>query len=239
MRKAIYKIENLINHKIYIGETSNPERRFKQHCQTGYNYTSLIHRAIEKYGKENFSFEIIGWFEDWKNKEQYYINFYKSKVPYGYNIADGGGQPPTHIGEEHPNSKITQEQANFIIKQILDWKIPEKTIIANNKITRDIFRHIKDGSAWRKEDLKYPLRPKESELDNYRALYIQWLCCTSELPLNQLGKIVGWNKSSAKMINQGKNHYDSRLKYPIRSNKEYNKEILSQETCIDYLHFGE
>ena len=101
---------------------------------------------------------------------------------------------------------------------------------------RDDFNKFIDFAQ---EELNYPLRPQEAVLDSLRAKYVQWLCCSSSIPLNQLGEKVGWGRSSAKMINQGNNHFDARLKYPIKNNKEYNKEILSQETCIDYLHFEE
>ena len=75
MKKAIYKIENKINHKIYIGQSKNPEERFLQHCYKNEKYKSLINEAILKYGKNNFSFEIIGWFEDYNEKEKYYISY--------------------------------------------------------------------------------------------------------------------------------------------------------------------
>ena len=71
MKKAIYKITNKVNHKIYIGQSSQPEERFKQHCYSLTTYKSLINKAINKYGKENFDFEIIGWFEDYNEKEKY------------------------------------------------------------------------------------------------------------------------------------------------------------------------
>lgn len=239
MKKAIYKIENKINHKIYIGQSCNPERRFKDHCYQTTNYTSLIHRAIVKYGKENFSFDILGWYTDYNEKEKYFIQYYKSVKPYGYNISLGGEEPPHYQGEQNPAAKITQEQANRIISALQNWKIPKKTIIHNEKVTADIVRHINEGKSWKKENLSYPLRPTEREIDKYRVLYIQWLCASSDLPLNQIGAKVGWQRSAAKMINQGKNHYNTKLKYPIRNNQEYNKTILSQETCIDYLHFEE
>lgn len=57
MVKSIYKITNLINGNIYIGQSKDPETRFKQHING--NNPSLIHLAIKKYGEENFSFEII------------------------------------------------------------------------------------------------------------------------------------------------------------------------------------
>ena len=43
--KAIYKIENKINHKIYIGQSNNPKRRrFLEHCNKAEEYTSLLQR---------------------------------------------------------------------------------------------------------------------------------------------------------------------------------------------------
>lgn len=239
MKKAIYKIENKINHKIYIGQSIDPQRRFREHCCKHEKYISLIDRAIHKYGKENFSFEIIGWFENYNEKEKEYIQFYRTLAPYGYNIALGGKEPPHYKGEKNPQAKLTQTQADKVIKQLLDWKIPRKTIVKSNFITYDIVRHINEGSSWRKEELSYPLRPSEKYIDDLRVNYIKKLCCDPTIPLNQIGAKVGWGRSSAKMINQGHNHFDERLKYPIRNNIDFNKKILDQETCIDYLLFEE
>lgn len=84
----IYKIINLINNKIYIG----------QHY--GYiddNYMGsglLINRALLKYGKENFKKEIIEICNSKKeinNREKYWIYFYNStNIKIGYNITKGG-----------------------------------------------------------------------------------------------------------------------------------------------------
>ena len=54
----VYKITNKLNNKIYIGQSVNIERRWKEHiCDNRKN--SLIHLAIQKYGKDNFDFEVI------------------------------------------------------------------------------------------------------------------------------------------------------------------------------------
>lgn len=55
-------------------------------------YNSLIHRAIRKYGIDNFVVETICECseEELNSKEQYYISLYNTMVPYGYNVLAGG-----------------------------------------------------------------------------------------------------------------------------------------------------
>lgn len=54
---GIYKITNNINNKIYIGQSVHIKRRWAEHCKPSSD--SLISKAIKKYGKDNFTFEII------------------------------------------------------------------------------------------------------------------------------------------------------------------------------------
>ena len=89
MKKYIYKITNLINNKIYIGQTNNPKRRWQEHKNLGYDTkeTKLLYRAIKKYGKDNFVFEIIeGPIDNYNEKEikeiQKKIVLFLSKVVY-------------------------------------------------------------------------------------------------------------------------------------------------------------
>ena len=54
MTCGIYKIENQLNKKCYIGQSINIEHRFAKHkCAKDDFY---IHRALKKYGIENFYF---------------------------------------------------------------------------------------------------------------------------------------------------------------------------------------
>lgn len=98
----IYKIENQINNKIYIGLTklARPTDRFSKHKYEGRhlkpNDHSLLHKAMAKYGVDNFVFTII---EEVDNdlmpmREQYWIKQYNSQQPNGYNITEGGEGTP-------------------------------------------------------------------------------------------------------------------------------------------------
>lgn len=160
MGKYIYKITNNINGKVYIGQTVNVKRRFTEHCQRKEN--SLIHSAIVKYGKEHFTVETLGFFEDYNEKEKYYITFFQSKIPLGYNMTDGGEEPPRRVGEDNPNSKISEEVAKKIQADLLNFDLPRKSIRKKYGISEDILRHIIDGDSWRREELTYPLRPPEA-----------------------------------------------------------------------------
>jgi group I intron endonuclease len=57
---GIYKITNKINNNYYIGSSIDINNRWKNHIKAVKNNSSYpIHRAIRKYGVENFNFEII------------------------------------------------------------------------------------------------------------------------------------------------------------------------------------
>lgn len=58
MKGSIYKITNLINGKVYIGQTTQPiEKRFKSHCYK--DGCTKLYNAMKKYGKSNFSIELL------------------------------------------------------------------------------------------------------------------------------------------------------------------------------------
>ena len=130
-------------------------------------------------------------------------------------------------GENNPNSKINLEIANKIREDLKDWSIPRKTIIKNYHVSADIIRHINDGDTWRDDSIDYPIRPKEKILNDLKVEQIIKTILLTEIPLNQIGPKYGWGRSSAKMINSGKNHYNKNLIYPLRKNKEMNKKLLN------------
>ena len=79
MTCGIYSIKNKITGQLYIGQSVNIERRWKEHI-TKRKDKSYIDRAINKYGKDNFIFSIIEEVEKEKlnDREFFWINKYKT-----------------------------------------------------------------------------------------------------------------------------------------------------------------
>lgn len=96
----IYKIENLVNKKIYIGQTTqNPRKRHIHHfnyLKTNGHVNPHLQRAFNKYGESNFKFSVITWAKNQNelNKlEMYYMEKYDVLNPEkGYNLREGGSQ---------------------------------------------------------------------------------------------------------------------------------------------------
>lgn len=100
----IYKITNKINGKVYIGKTSYTiAYRWNQHTSAATSdkekddYNFLLHKAIRKYGVNNFLVEAIEEVEDeskLSSREIYWISYYNSCIleenSNGYNMTYGG-----------------------------------------------------------------------------------------------------------------------------------------------------
>lgn len=98
----IYKITNQINGKMYIGKTehADPIERWKEHIREKEKDRSKnrpFYRALNKYGIENFDFQVIDECNDSNNLcelEVYYIDKYRTFVGFdncnGYNCTIGG-----------------------------------------------------------------------------------------------------------------------------------------------------
>lgn len=89
---GIYRIHNLINQKDYIGQSNNIYCRWDKH-KALYDKCA-IHRALLKYGVNNFSFSILEECkeEDLDERERYWIDYYNS-YHNGYNETSGGKRP--------------------------------------------------------------------------------------------------------------------------------------------------
>ena len=91
---GIYKITCQKTKEIYIGKSTDIKNRWQQHCKTAFNCgtiaSSILHRKMQQYGIENFTFELLEKVpkDQLSEREKYYIDFYKTKET-GLNERNG------------------------------------------------------------------------------------------------------------------------------------------------------
>ena len=119
----IYKIINIKNQKAYIGQTTKqrPTDRFSQHKYLATHpeqqkSISFLHRAMNKNGINNFNFKIIECVDNslLDQREKYWINFYNTLVPNGYNLTAGGCGTP---GFSRPQTDKERQKKGASLKK--------------------------------------------------------------------------------------------------------------------------
>lgn len=93
---GIYKITNLKNEKVYIGQAADLGNRWKDHVKAGLGIdtpNNKLYAAMLDEGVENFSFEVLEECDRvaLNNREVYWIEFYQSQ-DWGYNMTKGGAR---------------------------------------------------------------------------------------------------------------------------------------------------
>ena len=113
---TIYILENKVNGKCYIGQTTqNFKKRFRKHCQSH----SYIGNALRRYGIDNFNKLLLENVpeEELNYWEIHYIQECNSISPNGYNLTYGGDKPPTCIGNTWNIGKIHTKEHNKKISE--------------------------------------------------------------------------------------------------------------------------
>lgn len=170
----IYCYTNLINNKKYIGQTNNLKRRIKQHLQDSLHnysearYNQLIHQAIRKYGIDNFKIEVLEEEisdDDIDEREQYYIKYYNTISPNGYNLTEGGLANKTAPVQ----SRISDIQYKEIINDLKSDKTLHE-IADKHNISYSYLSGINNGSRLFHSEYEYPIRKSQN---NYGSEYYQ------------------------------------------------------------------
>ena len=139
MGYSIYKITNLVNGKLYIGKTINSNNRWKTHLSitksgpTNRRY-QYLHRAINKYGSDNFKFEVIesGISEqDIIDRERYYIAKYDTFHGEGYNLSEIAskriGTKNSFYGKKHSdNAKALMSKNGYRKRRYFSFEKAEE-----------------------------------------------------------------------------------------------------------------
>lgn len=220
MKKAIYKITNLLNGKIYIGQSIHPQKRWKEHCQKAKNKTDNfpIHLAIAKYGENNFSFNILQWTEDFDEEEKHFIKIFNSLTPNGYNISKGGSSPALS-GDNHPRSIISDKNVLLVIKELKQNKLTDREIAKKYNVSDKVIADINHGYTHKIDGEKYPIRIKKGKqkLTEQQANQIKLLLKTTSLSYQNIADLFHVTKGNIAQINAGRSFKREKDTYPIRS----------------------
>ena len=153
---GIYKVTNLINNKVYVGQSVKIEYRWGQHhrkpfCVSSSQYDTYFYRAIRKYGIENFSFEVLEECDinSLNELERKWILYYRSNEnEFGYNSTLGG----------NVNYPLTFLQVNEIKHLLKTTKLSQQEIGEKYNISQRMVSAINIGESWIESNIEYPLR---------------------------------------------------------------------------------
>ena len=149
----IYKVTNLINGKVYIGQTTTSleqrkrEHEYRAHSEKRQTY---FYNALNLYGSKNFKWEIIEKnieFNELNDREKYWIFQYKSNLKdFGYNMTKGGDNADNLNKWRKENPELASLEAHKgwnKMKQILSEN-PEKELVRKEKAKNGAQKYAKE-----------------------------------------------------------------------------------------------
>lgn len=212
---GVYKITNLINGKCYVGQSIKLKDRLATHRR--HKEDSLFHKAIRKYGIENFHFEIIIYCDrqDLNLYENLFILTFNTRSPNGYNLSmDGSYAYPVadetrkkfsdRMSNNHPMSRKVIDITGRIWENVT--KCSEELQVHNSHLSSMIrgkrlwYKHLKPLDLHYLEDHPedYKFITKE-ELDLITPKYVK-RNKLKEIIIIEPGKCGGGNPGSKKVI---------------------------------------
>jgi len=165
----IYLTTNLLTNKIYIGQKKSDYFLGEEYLGSG----KYLNHAIQKYGKENFSVELIDTADsrdELSEKEIFYITKYDAtNRSIGYNISKGGiGGGEVHINNGQVNSFVSKKYLNDYLENgwVLGYLPGRKEINHSKTRAKNISKALKG-------------RPKSQEHSKHhsealRAKHMHW-----------------------------------------------------------------
>lgn len=156
---GIYIIKNIINNKVYIGQSIQLKKRINRHkreLRNNKHHNKYLQNSWDKYGKENFIFDILTYCssEELDDLEIYYIELFNSTdYLYGYNDQQGGSHSKI---SEKTKQKISNTLKGNIISEETRMKISkantgrkhtaeEKQKMSEARKGRPMLPHVKEA----------------------------------------------------------------------------------------------
>lgn len=220
--RGIYKVTNKINGKVYIGQSVDIGRRWREHMNAKDDI--YFHKAIQKYGVENFKWEVIERCKkkDLDEREIYWIEYYDS-FNNGYNCTRGGGECS---GEANSNWKGGIS---------LDPGYSKQWYEANKEERKEYYEEYYEvNKEKRKQQMKEYIEANKEKKKEYDKQYYE---VNKEKKKQQMKEHYETNKEKRKeyykvnkeKIKEKKKEYYEANKEKIKQQmKEYNKQYYEE-----------
>lgn len=223
MEKYIYKITNLINGKLYIGQAKNIQNRWYEHCLecTYNNENQYLYNAMRKYGINNFKIEPIeGPIENYNEREIYWIAYYNTYLDKtkGYNMTPGGENPPIIKGEDSCLATYSNETILNIQQALKDNILSYEEISKKYDISINYLSFINRGITRYNSSFTYPLRVNGNEKKDTQTInkIIYCLLYTTN-SIEEIARELEIDSNTIYKVNKGLHSYcDTNINYPIR-----------------------
>lgn len=226
MKKDIYIIKNTCNNKVYIGQARDAAQRWLSHIYNAkYEHKhgverQLIHKAMAKYGIDKFHYEILEYqIENYDEREIYWINYYSSITPNGYNVSVGGNSVGFDINAHNAIFK-DEESLMKCISEISSSKKTFVNIAKKYNCSVEVIMAINRGERYYRKDLIYPLRHTNYRYsDELVKQIIYSLKYETDFTFREIAKKYDIDFSQLSNINSGKIYHIYSQKYPIRDKR--------------------
>ena len=237
---GIYSITNKINGKVYIGQSKDIGGRMLEHIrdlESNRHVNWHLQRAYNKYGLENFEFNVVEMCDERKltDRENYYIDKFKTLNKHkGYNLkiaADrviyseltlkkmSKSQKELRKNKSvrrkmaWARSELTPEEVKEI-KTLLYHDVPIGEIIKEMSVTYNQVRHIKDGNsfAFILPEYNYYIKNRES-IHKKRKVRTVLRLYREGISFEKIGAKIGENYITPyRIVKEYANEHDARCR---------------------------
>lgn len=221
----IYKITNKVNGKIYIGQTKKKLAvRWAEHKNLAFHIkkkSTIFHKAIKKYGPENFQIEEFATcfnIDSINFLEEEIIKNFNSIYPFGYNMTFGGktskrsSKAKKLLSKAKGGSCFYGAKINFpteILKFNYIRDAERELNISSGQINDTLYGKLKQCKGWAfsetKEGLNVKIKNyKKKRQNSFNSRNVKMISPQGEVSFFSSSYVPGFNQANVWLCCEGK-----------------------------------
>ncbi len=236
---------------MYIGKTNNPKSRWNSHKRQSRiidKNSFVVHKAINKYGLNNFEFKILESNKDELiilDREQFWIKEYKSNIckygdRYGYNLTDGGEGACGHLHSEESKLKMSmassgvpksEEHKASLSEAHMGKILSPEHCKALSKAGRGKVRP--DSAKEKDKENKTGSKNPQAKLNEEKVTEIKRLFINTDLSDTEIGKQYGVHRKTINDIRTGRMWTHILPNEIIPKQRRHNIDFLNEDKVIE------